>query len=68
MAKKTVPVLQSIMDGIKNSHQSEAKILADFVEDILHEDPANFALVASSMDEFIGWATLIRDSALKNIT
>lgn len=50
--------LPDVLDRMRNSGQSEAKLLARFVNDLETADE-----IPSAMDEIIGWAQAIKDAS-----
>jgi hypothetical protein len=55
--------LASLLRHAEGSGQSEALLLAEFVRDLLEDNPDNYRLLASSMDELITWAQAFQHAA-----
>lgn len=45
---------------------SESKVVAEFVKDILDEEPGNYELVVSAMGLMEYWCRVFREAALKS--
>lgn len=59
MAIKTTERLEEMLQRLEKSGQSESRVLADFVRDILDDGDSCDGLIQGSMQEFIDAATVL---------
>jgi hypothetical protein len=63
MAIKSTAAFEKKLEELRQSGQSECRLLVEFVEDILDDETAEAGLIQSSMQEFMDAAKALHDLA-----